>query len=422
MKYSVLHKNSLALKNKNGLIDLLYEGGAVGHLYHLYDNRDLTFGEIKDILSMASEGKLENVSEKLDGMNLVISWDILSDDLKAARNSGDILRGGMNADAIASKFRDRGNVSDAFNTAFQVLKQAISIIPDEEKIKIFGQESNIWYSAEIVYSQNPNVINYDGNNIVFHGWPIFKVKDGEVTKSINSNGIEILQSNIEKMQNAVTIKNWKINQPIILRMKAISDGSVHGLAISKIESSMSMAGVSDHDTIQKYLENLLSNEVDKFQINPEVKSMIIDRCLEKEGAPSLVQIKKNVPKEIQGDISNFVRSSSSLLKTYILPIEEAIHEFAIEALRGIHSALISDSDAEVMRLRNEVSKAIDAINASGNESSMEMIKRQMRKLGSLENITSAIEGVVFIYKGNAYKFTASFAPMNQILGLFKYGR
>jgi hypothetical protein len=37
---------------------------------------------------------------------------------------------------------------------------------------------------------------------------------------------------------------------------------------------------------------------------------------------------------------------------------------------------------------------------------------------NVENITSPMEGVVFIYKGNAYKFTGSFAAANQILGLF----
>jgi hypothetical protein len=89
---------------------------------------------------------------------------------------------------------------------------------------------------------------------------------------------------------------------------------------------------------------------------------------------------------------------------------------------GLHSTLINDSDAEVMRLRAEVSKAISAIEASGQESSMEVLNRQMQKLGNVENIGAAMEGIVFLYKGNAYKFTGSFSSANQILGLFKYGR
>jgi hypothetical protein len=398
------------------------EGGAVGHLYHLYDNRELTFGEIKGILQSASEGKLESVSEKLDGMNLVVSWDVQSGDLRVARSAGDIGRGGMDAEAIAQKFRGRGNVGDAFNSAFEVLKMAISIISDDDKLRIFGQQANIWYSAEVIYTANPNVINYDSDNIVFHGWPIFNVKDGKVQKSINSNGIETIQANIERMQEAVTAKNWKIRGPAILRMKSLSNGSTLQNATSAIDSAMSEAGVGDGETIGQYLENLMRDEVQKMDLDEQVEQMIVDRCLEKDNAPSLVQIKKIAPKENYEAISNFVKSSPVLLKKFIVPIEDSIHLFAIEALRGIHSTLISDSDSEVARLRSEVSKAIDAITSSGDEVAMEIIKRQMQKLKSLDNIASAMEGIVFIYNGNAYKFTASFAPVNQILGLFKYGR
>jgi hypothetical protein len=59
---------------------------------------------------------------------------------------------------------------------------------------------------------------------------------------------------------------------------------------------------------------------------------------------------------------------------------------------------------------------------SGDETAMSVLSTQMGKLKSVENITSPMEGVVFVYKGNAYKFTGSFAAANQILGLFKYGR
>ena len=39
-----------------------------------------------------------------------------------------------------------------------------------------------------------------------------------------------------------------------------------------------------------------------------------------------------------------------------------------------------------------------------------------------ENVTTAAEGFVFDYDGYTYKFTGNFAPMNQLLGLFQYGR
>ena len=45
------------------------EGGLGGHMSHVYEDYNLTFGEIKAIFHQASKGKLENVSEKLDGQS-----------------------------------------------------------------------------------------------------------------------------------------------------------------------------------------------------------------------------------------------------------------------------------------------------------------------------------------------------------------
>ena len=53
-------------------------GGAAGHLQHLYENRELTFKELKQILTHAATGRLEETTEKFDGMNLMFSWDWLS--------------------------------------------------------------------------------------------------------------------------------------------------------------------------------------------------------------------------------------------------------------------------------------------------------------------------------------------------------
>ena len=48
--------------------------------------------------------------------------------------------------------------------------------------------------------------------------------------------------------------------------------------------------------------------------------------------------------------------------------------------------------------------------------------RQLTKLKHHDNIDTVVEGFVFQYDGQMYKFTGNFAPMNQLLGLFKYGR
>jgi hypothetical protein len=46
---------------------------------------------------------------------------------------------------------------------------------------------------------------------------------------------------------------------------------------------------------------------------------------------------------------------------------------------------------------------------------------RIEALGGFEKIVP-LEGIVFTYGGNTYKLTGSFAPVNQLLGAYKYSR
>jgi hypothetical protein len=72
-KYSPLTKNWWS----DELRELITEGGAYGHMAHPFDDKDLTFKDLKNIIDMGLGGELnreDNVTEKLDGQNLMISW------------------------------------------------------------------------------------------------------------------------------------------------------------------------------------------------------------------------------------------------------------------------------------------------------------------------------------------------------------
>ena len=72
-KYSPLSKdwwNDVVRK------ELLVEGGAYGHMAHPFDDKDLTFKDLKNIIERGLGGELhreDNVTEKLAGQNLMIS-------------------------------------------------------------------------------------------------------------------------------------------------------------------------------------------------------------------------------------------------------------------------------------------------------------------------------------------------------------
>lgn len=403
--------------------ELLLEGGAAGHLRHLSDNLDLTFKEMKDVIRKASQGKLQKVSEKLDGMNLTFTYDASAGELKVARAKGDIKSGGMDASALAQKFFGRGNVEAAFNDSFKVLNSAVRALPKNVLTKVFGTRGNKWYSIEVIYTANPGTINYDSNSVVFHGWPIFVVdKRGNVEATDDDSGVTLLSSRIDQMQKAIGLKDWKVKGPSLLNLKKISDGSIQQTALSEIEGAMSAAGVSDNNTIFDYLKNLMSEEVADLDLPSKVAKMVVARAVGLPNAPGVPDIKRSSPKELHGAIADFVRASEPLKKKMMEPIESAIHRFAIEVLKGLNSTLIEKSDEEVARLKSEVVKTIKAIESSGNQAAMDILQKEMQKLGNIENIGAAMEGIVFFYKGQAYKFTGAFAPTHQILSLFKYGR
>jgi len=399
-------------------------GGAVGHLQHLYDNRDLTFNEIEDILTAAASGNLKKVSEKLDGLNLVFSWDVSGGILKVARSGGDIKRGGMDSESLASKFAGRGNLTDAFNSAFKVLNGALSTLPDRVKEKVFGPNANHWYSMEIIYTKNPNVVNYDSNSIVFHGWPVFKVEEnGDVQMTEDdAGGVDILTNNIDRMQKAVSSNDWKVRGPALVRMKKLSDGSILQSTLLKIKAALDAVGLDGSATMRDFIKENIQADAESLGLPSNVVDMLVQRCLAEPGSPTLVQIRKNADKSDHETINDFVKECPTRLKDYVRPVELAINDFAVELLKGLKSTLIDDTDAEVMRLRSEVEKAVAMIQSSGDENAMTILNKQLEKLGSVSDITSPVEGVVFIYKGNAYKFTGSFSAANQILGIFRYRR
>jgi hypothetical protein len=53
-----------------------------------------------------------------------------------------------------------------------------------------------------------------------------------------------------------------------------------------------------------------------------------------------------------------------------------------------------------------------------------LLKKNLQKINSIGGTSSIVpsEGLVFKYKGNMYKFTGAFAPVNQILGALKFSR
>ena len=117
-------------------------GGLAGHMSHLYDNPELKFREIEDVLTKASSGELVG-TEKTDGQNIFISYSVKDGRAKAARNLGNIKSGGMDAAGLAAKFAGRGDLEKSFTESFAAFERAVDLFSLETQIEIFGPDANI---------------------------------------------------------------------------------------------------------------------------------------------------------------------------------------------------------------------------------------------------------------------------------------
>ena len=120
---------------------LIAEGGVAGHLAHLYDNRGLTFEKIAEILSAASKGELVG-TEKTDGFNIYLGYK--NGEAKAARNKGDMQRGGMNAvDLAMREFAGGPEIKKVYVDAFNAFGMPSLPCPTRKNYPSSDQRRNI---------------------------------------------------------------------------------------------------------------------------------------------------------------------------------------------------------------------------------------------------------------------------------------
>ena len=398
-------------------------GGVAGHLSHLYDNRELTFNEMKKILSLASSGDLIG-TEKTDGYNIFLGFK--DGQPRAARNKGDMQRGGMSTDELAAReFKGGAQVKKVYNDAFRAYEKAVRSLTPAEQEMLFGLEGEIFYNTEIQGPGASNVVNYDANVLSIHhaGHRRYNAETNQVEVVDATENSKILDKAVDRFEAATADEPFSVRRTAFLELKQLDDDYDLQICLAKIKK----AGFEGSMTIEQYLEQKilykLNSELSYF--SEQLRQDIVDRILKKEEAPTLSQIYKGFPPDQKQIIREFVNNGNSYIKEAILPIEEAIHDFAVELLRGLESAYVLDNNAEVSRVKAEVEEAIKQIQSYEGEHSDELqdiLAQQLRKIKHIDNINTTVEGFVFQYGDQLYKFTGNFAPVNQLLGLFRYGR
>lgn len=398
---------------------LLTEGGAAGHMSHPFDDMNLTFGDLKTIITGALTGELGVVKEKLDGQALAISWK--KGRLIAARNKTHLKNAGLNAmgiEDVASKFAGRGGLTDAYNFAMKDLNAAISGLSQKQKEKIFN-EGKCFMNIEVIWPESVNVIPYGQAMLVFHNTTCYD-DDGNATGA-DASAARTLAGMIKQI-NANVQSRYTISGPAITEIpKTQKLSSKQSGFLSKLNKLQNEFGAKDDDTMGRYHEMWWENFIEeKAPVTPDkiTKSALVRRWAFGDKSFRLNTISNEELRDwaMKTDKVNVEKQQRENMKKF----EEIFLGVGSEVLQFVSSAVTVNPDAAVRAMKDDLASTADEISKSSDAKKIEKFKNELKRLkglGGVEKIVP-IEGIVFQYNGKVYKLTGTFAPLNQLLGIF----
>ena len=413
--------------------ELLLMGGAYGHMSHPFDDNNLTFSDLKQIVINGLGGKLDRedgVTEKLDGQNLMVSW--IDGKLRAARNKGHIKNFGKTApttSGIKSMFSGRGNIEKAFVGAMKDLEKSIGSLSDKQKEKVFGNGKR-WMNLEVMYPATANVVDYDVAEIVFHGTLEYDESGRPIGQPKDS--ARMLAGMIKQTNNHIQ-KMFKIGKPNFLSVPKHQDfGKMKSKYLGQLKKLQSQYGLSDKDTLGEYHEaywrEYIFNASKQFgvKLKPAQFAKLIRRWAYFDKSYKVTEIRKDYedkPKFLDWILSTDKQDHQKIFKQNIKPFEVLFFSVGAEILKNISGYMAVNPNKTIQKMRKEMISAMKDLQKPDNIQKLKKLKIQIQKLQKIGGLNAIVpsEGIVFKYKGNTYKFTGAFAPINQILGSIKFG-
>ena len=402
---------------------MIMEGGAYGHMNHPFDTEmNLTFGDLKIIISKALEGTLEFTREKTDGQALAISYR-KDKGIIAARNKGHLKDRGLNAldiKGVSDKFANRGGLTDAYNFAMRDLESAISKLSNAQRSKIFKDGSK-FMNLEVIWPESVNVIPYGQPLLVFHG----TMEYDESGKAIgaDTSDAKVLAGMIKQV-NADVQKNYTIQGPPIVKVPRSQDlSNKKSIYSSKVNKLQKQFKLKDSNGVADYHQAWWSDFIDKNSpsaLDNKTKMGLVKRWAFYDKSFRLNNKFIKDKKTLEWANKTDKQDHSKMAKNNMRPFEDIFLGLGAEVLSFMSSALTVNPNKALRDIQKQLDKTIVDVKKSGDPKKIAKLKMELERLKSIGGRDKIVpnEGIVFTYKGGTYKLTGTFAPLNQILGLF----
>ena len=409
---------------------LMTEGGAAGHMAHPYDDHGLTFNEMKELISRALEGRLdieEAVTEKTDGQNLQMTWK--NGQVGFARNKGNIITP-LTTQELLNKFSEHeGAIKEAFTEAGQDLQAAFSKINPATLDKIF-KNGMVFANMEILYPSSKNIISYDVCHIQFHNLVEYDKNANKVQTDMTGG---VLVQKIIEDANAHTQNTFSFIPPQKIKLGRISDFEDQQTALfSEVDQLKNQFNLKDTDLLSEYHRAWWNDVISRqskqlnYDITTDLLDTLVDRWAFNDKSTSITALKKQIqsPEFLQWVTEFDKKDFKSYQKQNMEPFEAIFLRLGAVVLSNISEFLAANPAKSVQEIKSDIAQLLKQVKETNDPAILSKVEYQLRrleKLGGFEKIVP-VEGIVFTFKGNTYKLTGAFAPVNQLIGILKYGR
>lgn len=436
--------NSFAGKNTASIAmvaehKLLAEGGAAGHMAHPYEDSDLTFEDIENMIEAALTGKVDYAQEKLDGQNLMVTYK--DGKVLSARNKGQLKNAAEKAmsksDMETSMAHLPDNVKNSFLDAMGDMEAAINKLTPAEKEEYFGNGTK-FINMEVLHPASQNVAAYGVTELRMHNIQEYD-NEGNVINS-DANAPAKIQQALQRVK-ATKQSTYDIKSTDMVSLKKTADYEKQKAQLTADLSAVQKKyNLTKASKLGLYFQNAWIDYIKKaardyqYEVPADVLQNIVNRWSFGFKTPDLRQLKQSIanPEFLQWfvdtDKGPAVRDEK---KRIVEPVEDIFLKLGVFVLKSLEGLVAINPNDSIAQMKGDLASAIEAIQQKANNSEMgdddapmKFLKHQLKRLDKIGGFDAIVptEGVVFKYNGKLYKLTGAFAPLNQIIGYIKFGR
>ena len=414
------------------------ETAAGGHINHAWEDDSMTFSDIKDLIKDIFWCRLDDVTEKIDGINLFASVDNRGRVI-FARNRKHMCTEPMTISDIENNSGWDDATKESFKKGADTIKRVFSKL--KEPVKLFNYNDGLdslryrtWISVEIVNSANVNVIPYPENFVSFHTKTMLTTcvkygKEGERGEydmfedpNLEPDSIAIEQAIEDANKEA---SDYRANvTPRLVMTESRDFSALFPKYMDDLYDIMTEYELQETDTIARYKYNALRKYIVNNRPFGSYSADSLDIIARKWSGwekPDRKVINK-VMKDcfITERVRNFEKTSlKALQKRIMVPIDRLFINIGNDVIEHISGTVNEkNQDKTVARIKKNIANAISAIEETGSEKDLDKLEYLLFRLGETTKVYAS-EGIVFRWRGRILKLTGSFQVFNQVMHLAK---